>query len=68
MRSFVVRIWEDEHGAAALRGVVDDIATGQRMAFHAGPALLDALASALGTGWPASDPDNEAAASDPEVT
>ena len=51
MRTFIVRVHEDTAAATAppgaLRGVVDEVATGQRMAFRSADELISVLAAAV---------------------
>jgi hypothetical protein len=51
MRTFIVRVHEDTAAAtahqSALRGVVDEVATGQRMAFRSADELISVLAAAV---------------------
>jgi len=50
MRTFIVRVHEDTAATPqkdALRGVVDEVATGQRMAFRSGDELISVLAAAV---------------------
>jgi hypothetical protein len=51
MRTFIVRIHEDAAAAMTppevLRGVIDEVATGQRMAFRSADELISVLATAV---------------------
>jgi hypothetical protein len=51
MRTFIVRVHEDTAAAMAplgvLRGVVDEVATGQRMPFRSADELISVLAAAV---------------------
>lgn len=51
MRTFIVRVHEDTAAAIApqgvLRGVVDEVATGQQMAFRSADELISVLAAAV---------------------
>ncbi len=50
MRTFIVRVHEDSAATPpqdALRGVVDEVATGQRMAFRSADELISVLAAAV---------------------
>jgi hypothetical protein len=50
MRTFIVRVHEDTANTPspdALRGVVDEVATGQRMAFRSADELISVLAAAV---------------------
>jgi hypothetical protein len=51
MRTFIVRIYEDTAAAAeplgVLRGVIDEVASGQRMAFRSAGELISVLATAV---------------------
>lgn len=53
MRTFIVRIHEDTAGAnpplGVLRGVIDEVARGQRMAFRSADELISLLAAAVRT-------------------
>lgn len=53
MRTFIVRIYSGTAAATAplgvLRGVIDEVASGQRMAFRSADELISALAAAVRT-------------------
>jgi hypothetical protein len=62
MRTFIVRVQDAAAGVTPrepLRGVVDEVATGQRVAFRSSEELIVVLAAALRA---ASSPDGPAAA------
>jgi hypothetical protein len=59
MRTFIVRFHEDTASDAArgrMRGVVDEVATGRRVAFRSSEELLTALAAALRADGPPDRP------------
>ncbi len=43
MHTFVVRVHESERDDAAVRGVVDEVATGRRTTFRDGSELVEIL-------------------------
>jgi len=47
MKSFVVRIPDEGDAGASLRGVVDDVSTGERATFRNGRELLAVLAAGV---------------------
>jgi hypothetical protein len=53
MRTFIVRIHEDTAATVppldVLRGVIDEVASGQRMAFRSADELISVLAAAVRT-------------------